>query len=266
MNCQRFESVAVELARGQMMGAEVRNEALAHSAACQTCATRLRTEEMLTRGFRSVFEEMTAIEAPAAIEANLLKAFRQPQVATVTLVGNSTPNYRRYWLTAIAALLLIVFSVIAVRWRTEKVVVPQNARNQTTPQKNEAVPQQSPEVRPEETLASDPHQPRPQRPKRRVNSSALTVASAQSNRDKGNDANHASYEVATEFMPLGYLNPVAFQDGGQIVRVEVPRTTLANFGIPVNMDRYNERVKADILVGVDGTARAIRFVQDKRLQ
>jgi len=67
-------------------------------------------------------------------------------------------------------------------------------------------------------------------------------------------------------MPLGYLNPSVLQDGGQIVRVEVPRATLANFGIPVNMDRYNERVRADILVAVDGTPRAIRFVQDKRLQ
>ena len=51
------------------------------------------------------------------------------------------------------------------------------------------------------------------------------------------------------------------QDGGQIVRVELPRSTLATFGLPVNMDRYHERVKADVLFGADGQARAIRFVQ-----
>jgi hypothetical protein len=62
------------------------------------------------------------------------------------------------------------------------------------------------------------------------------------------------------------LNPALLQDGGQIVRVEVPRTTMASFGLPVNMDRYNERVKADVLVGVDGVPHAIRFVQDKRSQ
>jgi hypothetical protein len=72
-------------------------------------------------------------------------------------------------------------------------------------------------------------------------------------------ANHA--EIATDFIPLGYMTAVNLQDGGQIVRVELPRSALANFGLPVNMDRYNEKVKADVLVGVDGLAHAIRFIQ-----
>jgi hypothetical protein len=45
------------------------------------------------------------------------------------------------------------------------------------------------------------------------------------------------------------------------MRVELPRSALAGFGLPVNMDRVNERVKADVLVGPDGQAQAIRFVQ-----
>jgi hypothetical protein len=36
---------------------------------------------------------------------------------------------------------------------------------------------------------------------------------------------------------------------------------MVNLGLPVNMDRYGERVKADVLMGSDGLARAIRFVQ-----
>jgi hypothetical protein len=32
------------------------------------------------------------------------------------------------------------------------------------------------------------------------------------------------------------------------------------------MDRYNEKVKADVLLGVDGMAHAIRFVQEKKMQ
>jgi hypothetical protein len=57
------------------------------------------------------------------------------------------------------------------------------------------------------------------------------------------------------------MNASSFQDGGQLVRVELPRSALAKFGIPVNMDRYNEKVKADVLFGADGLAQAIRFVQ-----
>jgi hypothetical protein len=74
-------------------------------------------------------------------------------------------------------------------------------------------------------------------------------------------ANYSGNEVATDFMPVGYANPMDLQDGGQVMRVELPRSTLAGFGFPVNMERANERVKADVLVGPDGQARAIRFVQ-----
>ena len=68
MNCQRFESVASELARNQIMEADVRSEALAHSAKCGNCLARLRNEEMLTRGLRALATEMISSEAPAARE------------------------------------------------------------------------------------------------------------------------------------------------------------------------------------------------------
>jgi hypothetical protein len=42
--------------------------------------------------------------------------------------------------------------------------------------------------------------------------------------------------------------------------VELPRSTIASWGVPVNMDRADQRVKADVLVGVDGLPHAIRFV------
>jgi hypothetical protein len=74
-------------------------------------------------------------------------------------------------------------------------------------------------------------------------------------------ANHVNKEIATDFIPLSYMSAVSLQEGGQIIRVQLPRSALANFGLPVNMDRYNEKVKADVLYGVDGMARAIRFVQ-----
>jgi hypothetical protein len=62
-------------------------------------------------------------------------------------------------------------------------------------------------------------------------------------------------------MPLAYAGPINLQDGGQLVRVELPRSAMLSMGLPVNMDRYSERVKADVLLGADGLARAIRFVQ-----
>ena len=51
------------------------------------------------------------------------------------------------------------------------------------------------------------------------------------------------------------------QEGGLVMRVEMSRYAMARFGFPVNVERYDERVKADVWIGIDGLAHAIRFVQ-----
>jgi hypothetical protein len=50
-------------------------------------------------------------------------------------------------------------------------------------------------------------------------------------------------------------------EGGRVVRVELPRSALASFGLPMNMTEANGSVKADVLMDDFGTARAIRFVR-----
>jgi len=83
---------------------------------------------------------------------------------------------------------------------------------------------------------------------------------AATNASAGADAS-APAEVATDFFPLMNGGQLAPGDAGHVIRVEVPRTALASFGLPVNADRAGGRVKADVLMGEDGMARAIRFVQ-----
>ena len=257
MNCQRFESVVSELARGQMMAAEQRGEALAHSDACEQCAVRLRDEEMLTRGLRSLAVEMESLEAPAGIETKLLAEFRNRSAAPVTSI--SAPRRQvnaRYWLSAVAAILLIAIAIVAIRSRTDD-KNERNARQVEAPKPagvQEAPPEKQQPVNENSFAVNDPEPQRnivPQkRRSNRVNRTRPAVM-----------ANHVTNEIATDFMPLGYMNAASLQDGGQIIRVELRRSALANFGVPVNMDRYNEKVKADVLLGVDGMARAIRFVQ-----
>jgi len=71
----------------------------------------------------------------------------------------------------------------------------------------------------------------------------------------------SNIEIATDFIPVTYGGAANLADGGRMVRVELPRSAMASFGLPVNMDRANEKVKADVLMGVDGLAHAIRFVR-----
>jgi len=69
-------------------------------------------------------------------------------------------------------------------------------------------------------------------------------------------------EVTTEFMPLEYSGVPA--TSMQVVRLAVPRAALASFGLmpPESLDRAStDTVLADVLVGDDGLARAVRFVR-----
>ena len=212
----------------------------------------MNDEEMLTRGLRSLASEMESLKAPSTVEAKVLKAFRSRQ--TVVHMSRRQSS-ARYWLVAVAAMLLIVIGVVAFRWNSASVGVPQQAQKQEEPQKKPEIDKKASSQQFAVNVDNQTVDPLPQRRKpRRIHAASYRPANAQV-------ANHVTNEIATDFIPIGYMSAANLQDGGQIVRVQLPRSALANFGLPVNMDRYNERVKADVLLGVDGRAHAIRFVQ-----
>jgi hypothetical protein len=68
-------------------------------------------------------------------------------------------------------------------------------------------------------------------------------------------------EITTDFFPMSDASALATMDGGHVIRVELPASALVSFGLPVTADRAGGRVKADVLIGNDGLARAIRFVR-----
>ena len=274
MNCQNFESIVNELARQQRLQANVREQALAHTGDCQMCALRLADERALTQRLRAVSSEMNEMEAPARIETELLAAFQKQELTNQFMRRRrSVIHDWRYWATAAAAVLLIVIGIAAMRSRPAPVAV-----------KNPYVPTSVPKVAGVNKSVQPPDagvEPKTgglpklgttvanHNSRRYVNSSS--IAKTANSRSEGQALapdrettvadNRAGYEIATDFLPVGYTSPMNLQDGGQVMRVELPRSALAGFGLPVNMDRVNERVKADVLVGPDGQARAIRFVQ-----
>ncbi len=206
-------------------------------------------EEKLTRALKALAAEMEPLGAPDAVELKLLEAFRKQKVVTPFVPRRASS---RYWLAAaIAAMLLIAISVVAYRLN-QRVDDGHKLAKQEQPQSNPEIivepvkQEQVAGVKDQKSLAQAP------KPKRVRHSNVRRPEDVQL-------ANHA--EIATDFIPLSSMTAVNLQDGGQIVRVELPRSALANFGLPVNMDRYNEKVKADVLFGVDGLAHAIRFVQ-----
>jgi hypothetical protein len=81
----------------------------------------------------------------------------------------------------------------------------------------------------------------------------------------GSTAPTAVREETTDFFPLAYSNVPA--PGGYVVRMQVPRATLDSFGVTgfAPPGDPSATVAADVVVGGDGLARAVRFVREVRV-
>jgi hypothetical protein len=69
-------------------------------------------------------------------------------------------------------------------------------------------------------------------------------------------------EVVTQFFPL-MEDPPPFERG-ELLRVSLPASAMRGVGLPVHEERLTDTVQADVLVGQEGLARAIRFVRYER--
>lgn len=67
-------------------------------------------------------------------------------------------------------------------------------------------------------------------------------------------------EIVSSFIPLTYLADSTAVESGLIVRVRVPRSMLTRMGLPISAEISEDTVLADVALGDDGLARAIRFV------
>lgn len=268
MNCQIFETVVNDLAREQMMEANAREQALAHSGDCEACALRLALERRLTFGLRGLATEMKSVSASARVEQEVLEAFRGQ---TTSFSRRRPASQRRYWVLAAAAVVLIAF-VIAGMWSgfeepSQPTIEAINNTDGASSPKAAAVASEHPKSKstPEQTAAF--YRPRRKQSARRLathasseNKTSMTKGTkGETNNTVAGDSEQS--EVTTQFLSMSYVSPVNLQDGAELVRVELPRSAMARFGLPVNIERYGERVKADVLVSADGLARAIRFVQ-----
>src|SRR5258705_4357286 len=113
MNCQKFESIVSELARNQIMEADIRAEALAHTFNCSECSDRMRDQKLLSSGLNALSEDINRLQAPPQLELKLRAAFRQSR--QVTPLPMSKRSNTRYWLSAVAAMLLIVIGLAVIR-------------------------------------------------------------------------------------------------------------------------------------------------------
>jgi hypothetical protein len=241
MKCEQFEKTVITLARNQLMEAAIREQSLTHAEICGQCRTRLRAERTLLSGINAVVAEMTGEGAPARVETALLAAFRDHTPGAASSIGPpGRMSHRWSWkVAAVAAGILILISVMALFLRSSGPFNPPREENAVLPPAN---PPQAPSVAPEQVASQQPEN----LPKRVRHARTL-------NRSE-------EIEVVTRFFPLREGEDLTALESLQLVRVELTNSALGELALLVDVETANEPVKADVLVGQDGLARAIRFV------
>jgi hypothetical protein len=99
---------------------------------------------------------------------------------------------------------------------------------------------------------------------RRGDSEQLATVQSQEEATPGNSADANApvtvREVTTEFLPFPYAEGLSADERVQLIHVRLPGEALTFFGLPPAADPL-ATVPADVLLGQDGTARAVRFVR-----
>jgi hypothetical protein len=259
MNCQDFAGMVNELAAQRLMDAVTRQRALRHAAACAACAARLAAENELTVRLRAFAEDSKNEQTPARVREALRATFAEHQRESIApvVVPIRRPFIKPQWAALAAAAALVLCAVAVAVW----------LRNSTALRPELAL--EIPTI-PKPVVHSDPMVPR---------ANSLSYAPKQSDTPSTNKRSLAvrrsvprpqqlqpavatnTDEIATNYIPLTYTARADASQDGMVVRVEVARSTLLSMGLPLNAERSNELIKADVMMSGDGVPLAIRLVQ-----
>lgn len=275
MNCQEFDYIVNDLAQTRPMDADSREAGLVHAASCERCDACLKDHRALHSALKALAVSSEMKAAPSHVEMALLATFRQ-QAVTATKSNLAVFPVRqrpaRMWMLAAAAALLVAgFTLAASIWLRKPSakepiisVLPHPSVSPVgTPPKSGRLPNESALIA---VGIADPDGKPPVKPRRKNTPRPSTSDRSRVVASVGGFTpvfgyQEAGLEVATDFFPL--MNEQSSQplESGQLIRVQMPRSALASFGLPVNYERTNIPVKADVLLADDGSARAIRFVR-----
>ena len=225
-------------------------------------------------GLRLLAASQEGMSASPSVDSRLLQAFREQARTKQNVIAPARVTHVRWpWLVggaiaaAVAASLLIVLA-LRLNQRAPAQRTSGNssvAANLSTPITGTPGPSRSHDLTAPghdgaggDFLVSNhrPHR-RPEWP-RPDGSSGAWGRSSPSNFDQVQDGG----EIVTDFMPASFGGNIMPMDSGEILRVKLPRSVMLSYGLPVNPDRVDEPITADLVVGSDGVARAIRFVRE----
>ncbi len=246
MNCQRFEADLVDLARGALDDAGAEASLRRHFEACEACAARFERERRLTESLRTL-SARTTVPANDLAERRLMMAFVSAQPAAPPLDRRATIVRWTVWAAA-ACIFFFVGAWAAVEWRT-RMASPQGAAAPL----QASLPAAAEPARPVEQVESPVPAPDPLVADARRTRAPRTVRAA-----SRNELPQETDRLAG-FIPLPAAGGLPGFDSGMIVRVSIPTASLPAYGLAITPES-SRTVNADLLVGQDGQARAIKLV------
>jgi len=274
MNCRHFDADLVDAARGVHLDSAAELPLRDHLDACPACTARLERERHLTRhlGALASAAEPQSPRA-AALEQDLLQSFAamhaeqaQPVVSAgpvaparpavpPSAVASARPAFpssaARPWL-ALAATLVVATGLwwVSAQWRSG--TRPDAAgQAQSIPAQAQPTPAQAsitPAVPEHPAPAASPVRP------------AMVTTTPAAARTQAPPSRPPARNEVMQFVTLPSAVGMPALESGRIVRVEVPTSMLPSLGFDIGPDTPSALVEADVLVGQDGQARAIRFV------
>jgi len=251
MFCRDFEKIAGDLAAGRLMEAGERALALRHASECSACALWLNAERTLEAGLRALAEGAEEGEAPPHLKLSLRAAFdRQVKAAPVPISAPARSRNLARWRLAAAALILFA---VAVAVALLQGAAPPNSKRDVSGGASPA-PQEQSQRRVNE----------PDKQEQKIETQVAKKTSTERHaprRAATSDDVARNDEIVTDYIPLTYLADATAVESGTVLRVELPPSALIAVGLPAPVERTNSRVKADVVVGDDGVARAVRFVR-----
>jgi hypothetical protein len=246
MNCQEFERTIMDFGRDHPAEASAHARALEHAESCPRCAARLKHEQQITAGLQILAVEEAAINAPERVRSALRAAFdeqRTPAASSPVLLWSA--RRKALWGMAAAAMLLLS-TITTALWLRE-----QGAKVDNTPAtvNTRQTPPNQP-GNPPEALAKG---------QRGIHPAKVVRTSARGGRRRTPPIKERA-DDAGAFFPLTFVAKSGPTEFVQTVRVEISRSMLLSMGLPVNIDRGEGLIKADIIIGEDGVARAVRII------
>ncbi len=229
--CSDFETILVAIARHEPVSEPARTQCEAHLDVCGRCRTCLEQQRGLSLAFVAMRGGDQAL--PAAPPDSLYAEHRR-------LMRSRAQRRRAALVAGICAAAAAVFMLAATMRRPPTPVA-------TPPL------QQSAALTPR-SVASEPLTPAHLPVKRATRRRHTPIRSREPERASPIEGNR-------EFVALPYSAPLSSAEQLDVYRVQVPLSTFAQYGLPIDGRRSGMLVTADLAVGNDGVARAIRFVQ-----